>query len=149
MLFRKKPQPYVADWMDAGRAAAKPDSTTTKTTLTPATPWLSDSDTHTLWNSASDILRELSEDRDWDDAYTMEERNEGIEKVDVGLRPEMMEIGTLDEKGKKKLTVGGAHAASPGAEGGLKLEQFFRFWSTGMIPHVPGQVSGQIQGMGR
>jgi hypothetical protein len=140
MLFRKKPQPYVADWMDAGRAAAKPDSTT---------PWLSDSDTHTLWNSASDILRGLSEERDWDDAYTMEERNEGIENVDVGLRPEMMEIGTLDEKGKKKLTVGGAPAVGPGAEGGLKLEQFFRFWSTGMIPHVPGQVSGQMQGMGR
>jgi len=142
MLFRKKPQPYVADWIDAGRAAAKPDSTTT---TTPATPWLSDSDTHTLWNSASDILRELSEERDWDDAYTMEERDGGIENVDAGLRPEMMEIGTLDEKGKRKLTVGGAPAAGPGVEGGLKLEQFFRFWSTGMIPQVPGQ----IQGIGR
>ncbi|KAF8422507.1 hypothetical protein EV426DRAFT_172375 [Tirmania nivea] len=150
MLFRKKPQPYVAEWMDAGRAAAKTGSTAAKTTpATPATPWLSDSDTYTLWNSASDILRKLNEERDWDDAYTMEERSEGIENVDVGLRPEMMEIGTLDEKGKRKLTVGGAPAAGPGAEGGLKLEQFFRFWSTGMIPHVLGQVPGQMQGMGR
>lgn len=132
MLFRKKPQPYVADWMDHGKAAARSDSN----------PWLSDSDTYTLWNSAADILRELGEERDWDDAFTMEEREAGIENVDVGLKPEMMEIGALDEKGKKKLTAGGAPTAGAGMEGGLKIEQFFRFWSTGMMPQVPGQFPG-------
>lgn len=130
--------------MESGRAAARPKNT----------PWLSDDDTYRLWNSASDILRELLEERDWDDAYTKEEREDGIENVVIGLRPEMMEVGTLDEKGKKKLTVGGlgqpgvAAATAATADGGLKLEQFFRFWSTGMMPHVPGQVPGH-HGFGR
>lgn len=95
--------------------------------------WLSDSETYTLWNSAVEILRELSEQRDWDDAYTMEEREAGTENVQTALRPEMMEIGTLDEKGKRKITVSGASDVATG-EGGLKMEQFFRFWTTGMVP---------------
>ena len=80
-----------------------------------------------------EILRELSEQRDWDDAYTMEEREAGTENVQTALRPEMMEIGTLDEKGKRKITVSGASDMATG-EGGLKMEQFFRFWITGMVP---------------
>ncbi|KAF8471714.1 hypothetical protein BDZ91DRAFT_716368 [Kalaharituber pfeilii] len=132
MLFRKKPQPYVNEWMAEGRKLAQAP-------CGDGVPWLSPQDTFTLWNSAVDIVRELGEERDWDDAYTKEERDEGIETVETGLRTEMMEIGTLDEKGKKKT---GTVAAATGVErvDGLKIEQFFRFWSTGTMPHNQQQA---------
>jgi len=42
------------------------------------------------------------------------------------------------KKGKKKLTVGAVSVAGPMVEG-LKIEQFFRFWSTGMMPGIATQ----------
>lgn len=100
--------------------------------------WLTDADTSKLWNSAVELIRELGDERDWDDAYTKEEREDGIENLVTGLRPEMMEIGSLDEKGKRK--IGGAGVPTEKIEGGLKEEQMFRFLSTGMLPQVPGSV---------
>ncbi|KAI5808682.1 hypothetical protein DFH27DRAFT_634026 [Peziza echinospora] len=139
MLMRKKLQPPIEEWVHAGRQLGEAG-------LHPSWPT---HDTSYLWNAAAQAVRELNEERDWDDAYTMEEREEGIELVQTGLSAEMMEVGSLDEKGKRKTGgggggagVGGTGAAGAGAgagDGGLKIEAFYKFWSTGVLPQAYGR----------
>jgi mediator of RNA polymerase II transcription subunit 8 len=70
-----------------------------------------------LWENAKDIVAEQQDERNWyDDAYTLEEREAGIEGIETGIS---------ERKKEEKKDVGVP---------GLKLESMLRFMETGVLP---------------
>lgn len=70
-----------------------------------------------LWDNAKDIVAEQQDERNWyDDLYTLEEREAGIEGIETGL---------IEKKEEKKKDTGVV---------GLGLESMLRFMETGVLP---------------
>lgn len=126
MLCNKKPNATVQDWFIRGL------NDEAVSTLTPSDKHAQDE----FWAAVKDIVAEQQDERNWyDDLYTLEEREEGIENVDTGLVLDA-EGGVVRREEKEKVG------------GGLKLESMLRFMETGVHPRDQPPLPTGPQGLG-
>jgi hypothetical protein len=91
-----------------------------------------------LWNTAGLKVNSLARERDWEDEFTAEERDEGVERVKTGLRRVLDDDDEDDEgDGGDGNGLGGEDGGksfgNAGTVEGLRLDGWLRFGSTGRV----------------
>ncbi|KAI5838823.1 mediator of RNA polymerase II transcription complex subunit 8-domain-containing protein [Morchella snyderi] len=132
MLCNKKPNAAVADWHHAALHDAAVGA------LTPADRRAQDD----FWAAVYDVVQEQQVERSWyDDLYTAEEREAGVESVVTGLE---MAGGVPVRRGEGEL--GAKAGVVPGA---LRLEAMLRFMETGVAPRDQAPLPSGVVGLKR
>ena len=158
--MRKKLQPPVEDWIEAGSklGATLPEADTrahTNGTTNGVHDTLGAEEMENLWDwagpEANRVAREIG-DEAFADVFTLAEQEDGIENVVTGLRRKFWESDDEDEDGEKEdamdvdprqdvpETVRGMQRDVDEGRAMLSLEMVLRYTNTGTLP--PGSSLG-------
>jgi mediator of RNA polymerase II transcription subunit 8 len=99
-LLRKKLDPKAEAWIEESRALRQAENGLQGSGHETGT--LADEDYRELWSWAKETqleqLRELAEVSAWDDAYTIKEREDGVENVVTGIKRDLDKNEQDDDK---------------------------------------------------
>lgn len=137
-LLRKKLEPRTEDWIAEYSKEQDGDGVADKSVLSTA-------HVKELWSwagpTSNNIVKEMVEEGAFEDDFTLEEREEGVEKVVTGLRRKLYDDSDSDEEsgeGDKMEDVRATKAEDGKGEDGSKpplaLEAVLKFMSTGVPP---------------